>query len=746
MNKQKKKIKILGGGMSALAAAHELTDYDGWQNEYEITVYQIGWRLGGKTSTGRGKNDRIEEHGIHILQGWYDTTFRLLRSVYAERKKSNLAPDSPLQELFKDGLQPNSTTLLTEYIHELGKWTNWTLIFPQTDELPGEGGPLPMWELIRKGMALVLETVLGSPYLKSTNRISTWILDHYFPEYINGIEHKPADKPGCLYRLLKPFFGKGGFFERLFKKELQHLIEALRLSKQNVTENHYEHHSNILAYIEKYINSIEQKGLPYLEKDLEERHFTVSLSFAYYNLKGILTDVYNPDTNTFDFSAINKYDYREWLGMQGAPHWLLRSVIVRFFYTGTFANLVNEKGGALGAGTALQFFANSIGYKGSFVYQFVHGTGDVMVMPMYEVLKSRGVKFKFFHKIEQVHYAPNGSIETISFAEQVKLAVEDYNPVMKMGNLNVWPAEPLFEQINPDDAAKLKKENINLENPWADWTDYRKGKLKKGTDFDEVILGIPIGTLKTICSEIIENDKENKWKLMVDNIQTTATQTAQLWFLPTIEEMGFDRAHWGLPPKGGAPNVVVYQNPMYSWLDSSLVLPNESWPDNQSPKFVAYFTGPFILRNPLPHFSDHEYQNRENIRLMEVFEQWLGDNAKLFWPDAANLQYPKGISFQLLADPDNNVNGYDRFANQYFRANVRPSDHYTLSVPNSDQYRLKTDKSGFDNLFLCGDWIDFGANVGYIDGAIQSGLQAAQALRTKLMLSGHKEIWSNPKP
>ncbi len=741
MIKQKKKIVILGGGMSSLSAAHELTEYEGWQDNYEITIYQTGWRLGGKTSTGRGKNDRIEEHGIHILQGWYASTFRLFRSVYDERKKNNLASDSPLQDLFKDGLRANNSTLLTEYIHKLGKWTNWPLIFPQTNELPGESESLPMWELIRKGMAMMLEVVLGSPYSKSTNRISTWILDHYFPEYINGIEHDPADKPGCFYNLLKPFFGKSGFFERLFKKEFQHLIEALRLSKQDVSENHYEHHSNILNFLEKFINSIEEKELPYLKNELEERHSKVAIFFAYYNLKGILTDVYNQDTNTFDFKVINKYDYREWLAMYGAPQWLLSSVIVRFFYTGTFANLINEKGGALSAGTALELFANSIGYKGSFVYQLVYGTGDVLVMPLYEVLKNRGVKFKFFHTIDQVHYSESGSIEKISFAEQVQLAVPEYNPVKKIGKLSAWPSEPLYEQINPEAAAKLKAEKINLEDPWTEWVDFRKDELKKGTDFDEIILGIPIGTLKTICSEIINNKKDNRWKLMVDNVLTTPTQSAQLWFLPTIEEMGFINTDWGLPPQNAAANVVVYQNPMYSWLDSSLVLPNENWPSDKAPKFIAYFTGPFVLRNPLPLFSNHQYQATENQRLMDVFEQWLSDNAKLFWPSAATLQYPKGIDFQLLADPDNNTTGYDRFTNQYFRANVRPTDHYTLSVPNSGQFRLKTDKSGFDNLFLCGDWIDFGANVGYIDGAIQSGLQAAQALRNKMGLGGHKEIW-----
>jgi uncharacterized protein with NAD-binding domain and iron-sulfur cluster len=495
--------------------------------------------------------------------------------------------------------------------------------------------------------------------------------------------------------------------------------------------------------IEKYISHIEKKGLPYKEDEKEQRHMAIAICFAYYNIKGVLEDVYVPETKSFDFARINKYDYREWLAGQGAPQWLVNSVIVRFFYTGTFANLVNENGGAVAAGTALQFFAKSIGYKGSFVYQMTYGTGEVMIMPMYEVLKNRGVKFKFFHKIEQVHYAATGDIEKISFAEQVQLSVPEYNPVKKMDGqkLSVWPAEPLYEQISPTEVEKLKAGKVNLEDPWSEWTDFRKGQFIKGEDFDEVILGIPVGTLKTICSEIIE--KDNRWKMMVDNIVTTPTQSAQLWFLPSLEELGFDRSSWGLPSQNGAPNVVVYQNPMYSWLDSSLVLFNENWPKNQQPKFLAYFTGPFVLHKPLPPFSDHQYQSKENERLKNAFEQWLQDNAAWFWPKGATYLYPQGLNFQLLADADNAADGYARYSSQFFRANVRPTDQYTLSVPNSDGYRLKADESGINNLFLCGDWIDFGGNVGYIDGTIQSGQQAAQALRSKMNLGDHKVIWSH---
>ena len=66
---------------------------------------------------------------------------------------------------------------------------------------------------------------------------------------------------------------------------------------------------------------------------------------------------------------------------------------------------------------------------------------------------------------------------------------------------------------------------------------------------------------------------------------------------------------------------------------------------------------------------------------------------------------------------------------------------YELLAPGSGKFRLKTDQSGYKNLFFAGDWIDTGYNMGCAEVAIMSGLMAAQALRKKEYgLSGHKPI------
>src|SRR5918996_2501538 len=64
------KVAVLGGGCAAMTAAFELTRPE-HRGRFRVTVYQQGWRLGGKGASGRGPAGRIEEHGLHVWMGWY---------------------------------------------------------------------------------------------------------------------------------------------------------------------------------------------------------------------------------------------------------------------------------------------------------------------------------------------------------------------------------------------------------------------------------------------------------------------------------------------------------------------------------------------------------------------------------------------------------------------------------------------------------------------------------------------------
>ena len=76
------KVAILGGGMGALTTAYNMSNQPGWQDKYDITIYQLGWRLGGKCASSRGDNMRIEEHGIHGFIGSYFNALPMMNDLF----------------------------------------------------------------------------------------------------------------------------------------------------------------------------------------------------------------------------------------------------------------------------------------------------------------------------------------------------------------------------------------------------------------------------------------------------------------------------------------------------------------------------------------------------------------------------------------------------------------------------------------------------------------------------------------
>jgi hypothetical protein len=86
-----------------------------------------------------------------------------------------------------------------------------------------------------------------------------------------------------------------------------------------------------------------------------------------------------------------------------------------------------------------------------------------------------------------------------------------------------------------------------------------------------------------------------------------------------------------------------------------------------------------------------------------------------------------GFRWDLLCGRDGRT-GPAALDSQFWTANVDPSDRYVQALPGTNRYRLRSDESGYDNLFLAGDWTDSGLNAGCIEAAVLSGLQAANAV------------------
>jgi NAD(P)-binding Rossmann-like domain len=150
----KKKIVIIGGGISGLAAAFGLTMPPNWQDQYEITVFQLGWRLGGKGASGRNPEaqQRIEEHGLHVWGGFYENAFRVMRACYTELNRPPTSPLATWDEAFKP-------SAMVSWMEELNNsWLQWNNSFPEYPEFtPGDGTPMPS---LLEGILRVIEWII----------------------------------------------------------------------------------------------------------------------------------------------------------------------------------------------------------------------------------------------------------------------------------------------------------------------------------------------------------------------------------------------------------------------------------------------------------------------------------------------------------------------------------------------------------------------------------------------------------
>jgi uncharacterized protein with NAD-binding domain and iron-sulfur cluster len=158
------RVAILGGGMAGLAAAWRLSE-PGWRDDLEsITVYQRGWRLGGKGASSRGPNGRIEEHGLHLWLGYYENAFRLLRECYAELDRPRTDPAAPIQT-WRDAMFPAATVGLED--RRPDGWHHWLGQFTPNDLLPGEpdgtGRELTLGDVLRRALQLIVDFLDSLP-------------------------------------------------------------------------------------------------------------------------------------------------------------------------------------------------------------------------------------------------------------------------------------------------------------------------------------------------------------------------------------------------------------------------------------------------------------------------------------------------------------------------------------------------------------------------------------------------------
>lgn len=173
-------------------------------------------------------------------------------------------------------------------------------------------------------------------------------------------------------------------------------------------------------------------------------------------------------------------------------------------------------------------------YKGAIFWKMTAGMGEiVMAPPLYEGLRRRGVDFEFFHRVDALHLdEARHNVEAITMGRQVDLApgVDRYEPLTRVRGLPVFPDRPLADQI--EDRADID----GLESHFGSRDDAETRVLRRGIDFDRVVLAVSLGMLEVVAQELIADRPE--WRDMTTHVRTIGTLGLQIWLRADHDELG----------------------------------------------------------------------------------------------------------------------------------------------------------------------------------------------------------------
>jgi uncharacterized protein with NAD-binding domain and iron-sulfur cluster len=674
-----------------MAAALELTA-PAQNDRYEVTVYQLGWRLGGKGASGRGPSSRIEEHGLHVWMGWYENAFRLLRDCYAELGRD-----------WQSAFTPAPLVAVTDRTPD-GGWAPWMRCFPPAPGLPGDPAGPARWTV--------------ADYLGRTARLVGVLLEGLArgtaSDPRDGAAAAPAPAsldPATVVALL----ARAGELGQL--ATLAGMTQAAALL-EIVLGSLGSYPSNVVLRVIDAVSASARRALDErLAHDLETRRIWSVVDLALATMRGSVAAGLLNDPRGFD--ALDDYDCREWLLLNGASPASVDCGYLRGLYDLGFAYEDGDpsRPRTSAAQAVRGFFRAFFTYRGAFFWKMNGGMGDVVFAPIYEVLRRRGVRFEFFHRLRDVRVTDDAAlaagdaphVTALDFDVQASVrAGAPFEPLVDVRGMPSWPAEPDWSQLV--DGERLRADGVRFE---CHWDRRRVGgrTLEVGRDFDFVVLGVGLGAVPHVAASLVARDP--RWRAMVEHVGTVATQAFQLWLREDTEALG-----WSGPPV----TLSGFVQPFDTWADMRHLLPLEDWTD--APAAIAYFCSALPdLADLDPNDAAYPERQREAVRANAV--RFMRRDLRHLWPRAVD---GKGeFRWDLLVGAPGGA-AAERFASQFWTANVNPSDRYTLSLPGSSAYRISPLDPTYDNLTVCGDWTDCGFNSGCVEAAVMSGRLAAHAL------------------
>ena len=552
------KVAVIGGGCAAMALVWELTKPE-LNGRYQVTVYQEGWRLGGKGASGRGPSGRIEEHGLHIWLGFYDNSFRMMRECHAELEAAGLGD---MYGDWREAWTPENDVALCSPAED-GGFEKWTAHMPPRPGLPGD--PLPA------------DAVFSLPYYIARG----------FELFRSLVHDTRVDGESTLAGFERPaegdvaariaYLAKLGTFAgtAALAEALGVLAALIRSVSPAGAESVLEAAEGTLEQLRRWI---EDRWIA----DDPNRFLWEIADLALASTVGLIR--YQVMSHPRGLESIDDYECREWMRINGASERALQSPFIRGLYDLAmgYENGDPEKP-CISAGQGLRGTMRTFfGYRGAFMWRMRAGMGDVVFAPLYTALKNRGVRFEFFHRLTNMGLGEEKDhISSLTFDVQGKVKGDvEYDPFVTFQGKPCWPSQPDLEQLT--NGKKIARENWNLESHW----DRRKATertLEVSKDFDFVALAIGLGAVPYVSRELVEHDE--RWAGMCANVKTVASQAFQLWLDEDIDRLGWE---------GPAYITGASAKPFDTWCDMAHVVPEEDW--RKPPATSVYFCA--VLPDP----------------------------------------------------------------------------------------------------------------------------------------------------
>jgi uncharacterized protein with NAD-binding domain and iron-sulfur cluster len=698
------RVAILGGGMSGLSAAYELSRTPELRARYDVTVHQMGFRLGGKLASGRNPRAalRNEEHGLHVWFGFYENTFRLAREIY-ESWQSPV--DCPFASIW-DFLKPQRHSVLGHAVD--GAYRTVGVHFPRSLDTPGDGRALPSFLGLVTGVLDAARAIAGlvSSDAGRTTTPRPRLRGVVFPERDAAIFARPGEMDPALVETLH-----------------RRLDLLARFLSTRFTEMPGDVRARLAEHTHRLLSTAHPKISRTLDritrKDAARRplHYFVDTTLAF--LRGLT----NPADGIYvdgDLDRVSDRDLRAWLIENGCRvESAEKSPWIAAAYDSSFQFLGSDRARpAFEAGTAARYAIRGyLLYKHAPGYVVDAGMGEAIVAPMYEVLKERGVRFAFFHRLERMELsADKKRLARLHFVEQARVRGA-YDPLFTHQGLRCWSTEPDWSQLEGGEA--LRARGVDFESRWSPPADDRPLSLVAGVDFDVAIVALPLGSIRadadgrTPCAEWM--DAVPAVRAAAEGINLMTSVAAQLWFDRDMPDLGWDRR----------PAVIGWAPPLGIWCDMTPTIEHEDWPAEAAPLSVAYLCGVGATGAELASSADRDARDRARREALSAITAQLEEHGAAMWPGAAT---PDGsFDWSVLHDPAGGV-GAERLAAQLVKVNAEPWDLCDGAQPNAFRVRLAAHESGLDNVALAGTWTKTSVATAAIETAVMSGLAAARAL------------------